>query len=126
MLVALFTLFFLSGGGSSPLLGHVDLLIDNAKASIESEDRRSEAVELLKQHKRAAKDMNKLQQDRAKQLGKLNENRELDFAASDAIWAAEIDALEAYHAEVLATRTELKAVVNRDEWSTVFGIAEGG
>jgi len=119
MLIALFALLFL-GGNTSPLLGHIEMLHDNVKAEVQSEDRRAQAADILKDIEENTKDFGKRQVDRAKDFGQLNEFRELDTKAADDVWAAIIDDVESYHAQILSARQDLKAVVTRDEWQRVF------
>lgn len=119
MLIALFTLFFL-GGGDAALLGRVEMLIDNVKADVQSDERRAQAVDMLKDLKDSTKEFQKRQEDRAKEFGELNEARALDTAAADAVWSAMMDDVEAYHAQMLSVRQELKTVIQKDEWGSVF------
>jgi hypothetical protein len=119
MLIALFTLFFL-GGGDAPLLGHIDMLLDNVKAEIQSEERREQAIDLMKDLKKSTKEFQKRQKDRANEFGRLNEFRQLDTEAADALWASMLDDIESYHAQILVVRQDLKAVSHRDEWARVF------
>jgi len=120
MLIALFTLLFLGGGGNSYVLGQIDVLTGNVKAVVQGEDRRKQAVELLKELEDDAKDYQKRQKKHAEDLEKLTESRTFDAAAVDAIWEAMFRDMESFHALSLSRRQELKSVVNRNEWSRVF------
>lgn len=121
MLIALFALFFL-GGGDAALLGRVEMLLDNVKAEVQSEERRAQAVDILKNLKDVTKDFEERQGDRAKEFGELNESRALDTAGADAVWSAMMDDIEAYHAQMLSVRQDLKTVIQRDEWGSVLAV----
>lgn len=120
MLVALFALLFLGGGGDSYLLGRIDMIIDNVKTEVQSEDRREQAVEILKAAEDDTEDFKKRQLDRAEDLDRLNKTRDFDTAAADAVWDAVFNDVEGYHELLLSRRQELKSVVSRDEWARVF------
>jgi len=120
MLIALFTLLFLGGGGNSYVLGQIDVLTGNVKAVVQADDRRKQAVELLKELEDDAKDYQKRQKKHAEDLEKLTESRTFDAAAVDAIWEAMFRDMESFHTLALSRRQELKSVVNRNEWSRVF------
>jgi len=120
MLIALFTLLFLGGGGNSYVLGQIDVLTGNVKAVVQADDRRKQAVELLKELEDDAKDYQKRQKKHAEDLEKLTESRTFDAAAVDAIWEAMFRDMESFHTLALSRRQELKSVVNRNEWPRVF------
>jgi len=121
MLIALFTLLFLGGGGGSYVLGQVDLLMDNVKAVVQADDRRKQAIDILKELEDDGKDYQKKQKKHAEDLDELTEERGFDTAKADAIWDAVFKDMESFHAQALSRRQELKTVVNRDEWPKVFG-----
>ena len=81
MLVALFTLLFFAGGGDSFLLGQIDAILDNVKTEVQSEDRRAQAMEILKVMEDDTEDFNERQKDRAEELGRLNDTRDFDTAS---------------------------------------------
>ncbi len=119
MLFLLFSLLFL-GGGNTPLIDHIDTIIDNVKTEVQSDERRAQAVDILKDVEKDTKDFKKRQNDRAKDLGRLNETPDFDTAAADAIWDVMFNDLESYHMQILSRRQELKSVMNQNEWGRVF------
>jgi len=121
MLIALFTLLFLGGGGGSYVLGQVDLLMDNVKAVVQADDRRKPAIDILKELEDDGKDYQKKQKKHVEDLDELTEKRSFDTAKADAIWDAMFKDMESFHAQALSRRQELKSVVNRNEWPKVFG-----
>lgn len=121
MLIALFTLLFLGGGGGSYVLGQVDLLMDNVKAVVQADDRRKPAIDILKELEDDGKDYQKKQKKHAEDLDELTEKRSFDTAKADAIWDAMFKDMESFHAQALSRRQELKSVVKREEWPRVFG-----
>jgi len=121
MLIALFTLLFLGGGGGSYVLGQVDLLMNNVKAVVQADDRRKQAIGILKELEDDGKDYQKKQKKHAEDLDELAEERGFDTAKADVIWDAAFRDMETFHAKALSRRHDLKAVVNRDEWAKVFG-----
>ncbi len=120
MLVALFALLFLGGGGNSFLLGQIDVALDNTKEVVQAEDRRDQAVEILKALEDDTEAFIDRQADRAKNLGELKEAPGLDPDAVDAVWESAFSDVEAYHDLILSRREELKTVLPRDEWGQVF------
>lgn len=120
MLIALFTLLFLGGGGNSYVLGQVDVLMGNVKAVVQADDRRKQAVEILKELEDDAKEYQKRQKKHAEDLDELTEKRSFNTAKADAIWDAMFKDMESFHAQALSRRQELKSIVNRDEWPRVF------
>jgi len=121
MLIALFTLLFLGGGGGSYVLGQVDLLMDNVKAVVQADDRRKPAIDILKELEDDGKDYQKKQKKHVEDLDELTEKRSFDTAKADAIWDAMFKDMESFHAQALSRRQELKSVVKREEWPRVFG-----
>jgi len=87
---------------------------------VQADDRRKQAVELLKELEDDAKDYQKRQKKHAEDLEKLTESRTFDAAAVDAIWEAMFRDMESFHTLALSRRQELKSVVNRNEWPRVF------
>lgn len=120
MLVALFALYLLGGGGHSYLLGRIDTILDNVKIEVRSDERRARAVKIVKAMEQDTEDFGKRQKDRLQDLEKLNEAPDFDAAAADAIWDGRIKDVESYHARMLSHRQELRSVVTREEWARVF------
>jgi len=120
MLVALLALYLTGGGDHSFLLGRIDTILDNVKIEVQSEERRTQAVRIVKAMDQDTKNFVERQKDRLQGLEKLNAASDLDTAAADAIWDARLKDVESYHALMLSHRQDLKSVVNRNEWARVF------
>ena len=120
MLVALFTLLFLGGGGGADLLINFDQIRQNAKTEITDDDRRDAALDVFKAVESDRKDFSKQLQEHAKAIGKLYEDPTASAAAADAIWDDFYGYMEAHHVQLLDRREELQAHITPSEWSAIF------
>ena len=119
MLVAILT-YFLLGGGSSLMLDYIDQSRDNAKVVIPHDDRRTSALEQLKEMEKLTKELDKERKKKAKALAKAWKNYTGDYDEIGALWQEHFDALDVYYGEILDRREELKKSITREEWSQVF------
>jgi len=117
MLVALFTILILSGGGGSGILDFIANTENDVKVVMEKDDRRIEALGTLKAMKQRVSVNNKALKQTSKDLDKaLSTGADIDV-----IWKAYFAQRDAYNREILDLRFQLRDQLTRDEWQQVFG-----
>lgn len=119
MLAALLAILFLSGG-TSAFLDYIADSQDAVKTVMVKDDRRKEALNILKTMKKSSKGYNKQVKRLIKELGNLLENREDNTLEIAAIGDQHFQEVEKFNKEILDLRFELKGQVTREEWIQIF------
>ena len=115
MLVALFTILILGGGGSG-MLDFIAVTQDDVKAVMEKDDRRKQVLATLKAMKKRVTAHNKAFKQTSKDLDKaLSTDADID-----AIWEASFALRIKYNGDMLDMRFQLRDQLTRDEWQQVF------
>jgi len=119
MLIALFTILFLSAS-STGLLDYIAESRDNVKAVMVKDDRRDAALDTLKAMKKITKGRNKDVKRVSKELRKAFAGADTSDEQLEAIWNGYFVAVNQYDHEIVDLRFELKDQLTREEWEAVF------
>lgn len=120
MLIALMTILFLGGGGSSAVLAYVADSHDAVKDVMVDDQRRDDVLETLKEFKSLAKEQNKASQNILKQLREeLREHAPSD-AKVESAWTSHYRQLRETNAEAVELRFRLREQLSREEWEQIF------
>jgi hypothetical protein len=119
MLIALFTILFLSAS-STGLLDYIAESRDNVKAVMVKDDRRDAALDTLKAMKKITKGRNKDVKRVSKELRKAFAGADTSDEQLEVIWNGYFVAVNQYDHEIVDLRFELKEQLTREEWEAVF------
>jgi hypothetical protein len=117
MLIALYTIFVLGGGGS----GTLDFIADTSdtvKVVVENEESRKTALSTLKAMKKLSSNNDKAVKRASKELNAALESD--DHAAIESAWDKILQQRRAYDNSMLDMRFELKDQLTREDWEAVF------
>jgi hypothetical protein len=117
MLLALYTIFVLGGGGS----GTLDFIADTSdtvKVVVENEESQKTALATLKTMKKQSSGFDKEVKRASKELNAALESD--DQAAIERAWEKLLQQRNAYDKSMLDMRFELKDQLTREEWEAVF------
>ncbi len=117
MLLALYTIFVLGGGGS----GTLDFIADTSdtvKVVVENEESQKTALATLKTMKKQSSNFDKEVKRTSKELNAALEGD--DQAAIESVWEKLLQQRSAYDKSMLDMRFELKDQLTREEWEAVF------
>ena len=121
MLIALFTILFLSGGaGTTALLDYIGDVQDSVKTVMPEGEQRTAALSTVKTIKERTKARNKSVGKLEKQMNKALNDHGIADADLDAIWAEYFRTVREFNREVVDLRFELKEYVSREEWQAIF------
>jgi len=121
MLIALFTILLLGGGGGSGILDFIADTQDTVKVVVEKDDRRKEMLGTLKAMKKRANAHGKVLRRSSRDLNRVLADDEVTEAAIDTIWYRYFAQREVYNREMLDLRFQLRDQMTREEWEQVFG-----
>ena len=124
MLIALYTIFFLGGGGTFGPMDFIDEALDNTKSAIVDDDRRKEATASLKTMKARTKQHKKAIKGLSKELGSSMSEHEVANEEIDAFWDHFFDLNSEYTRDIVEIRFELRDQVTREEWELMFPASE--
>jgi hypothetical protein len=119
MLIALFT-FLILGGSQTGMLNYIADTQDTIKVVVESDDRREEALAILKAMKNVESAQNKVVKSVSKDLNETLLSDAATDADIDAIWEDYFSQRESYDVDMLDLRYQLKDQLTREEWQQVF------
>jgi uncharacterized protein YccT (UPF0319 family) len=119
MLIALFTLLLL-GGSSTGMLDYIADTQDTVKVVMEKDDRRKEALSIVKAMEKRTNAHNKMVKRASKDLNKTLSSDEATDADIDPIWDAYFSQRAGYNQDMLDLRFQLKDQMTREEWQQVF------
>ena len=93
---------------------------DTVKVVMEKDDRRKEALNMLKTMKKRADTHNKMVKSTSKDMSKILSSDEVTDADIDTIWNSYFEQRASYNQDMLDLRFELKDQMTREEWQQVF------
>jgi len=115
MLIALFTILFLGGGGAG-ILDFVADAQDEIKVVMEKDNQQREALGILKAMKKRVSANNKTLKLTLKDLDRAL-STDADF---DTIWDTYFEQRGAHNRDMLDLRFKLRDQLTREEWEQVF------
>ena len=119
MLIALFTILLL-GGSSTGMLDYIADTQDTVKVVMEKDDRRKEALSIVKAMVKRTNAHNKMVKRASKDLNKTLSSAEATNTDIDPIWDAYFSQRATYNQDILDLRFQLKDQMTREEWQQVF------
>ena len=120
MLIALFTILFLSGTPTG-LMDYLSDLGDEIKVAMPKNDQRKAALNVLKRMEKTTKARNKAVANYSKQLSRSLADPNFDHDEIDRMWAEYHEIRSDYQMQMIDLRFELKEYVSREEWEEIFG-----
>ena len=123
MLIALFTILLLGGGGSSAL-EYIGNTRDAIKIVVLKGDLQKAALGTLKTMKKRTSAHNKVFKGTTKELDRAFRDHDTTGDDLDAIWAEYFVELNQYNNDMLNLRFELKESISREEWQVIFQDSE--
>ena len=120
MLIALFTIFVLGGGGSFGPMVFIDEAMDNTKTVIVDKDRQKEVKASLKAMKDRSKDYVSTVRDAIKGLTPTSNPHDTNAEELDAFWAEIFEQNARYTSDIIDMRFELRDQLSREEWEAMF------
>lgn len=120
MLIALYTIFVLGGGGSFGPMIFIDQAMDNTKTVIVDKDRQKEVTASLKAMKSRAKDYSSDMKKNIKGLSPTSNPHEENAAELEAFWAEVFELNAQYSNDIIDMRFELRDQLSREEWEGMF------
>jgi hypothetical protein len=117
MLLALYTIFILGGGGSGTL-DFIAEFSDTVKVVVENEDDRKAALSTLKTMKKLTKTYDKDVKSTSKELRTAISSD--DSAAIENVSEKHLLQRGAYDSSMLDLRFELREQLTREEWQSIF------
>ena len=121
MIIALVTaLLLVSGGGAAGYLYDLNALEKNVKTEVTDPDRKSAAVDVVKQMQDLDKNYRKSLSDFADDLAARDPDAILTEQQVNEVVAPFAEEVEAYQQGVIDKRFELRDQVNREEWAGLF------
>jgi len=124
MLIALYTIFFLGGGGAFGPMDFIDEALDNTKSAIVDDDRRKEATASLKTMKARTKQHTKAIKGLSKEFDSGVSEHDIADEDIDAIWDQFFVLDSEYAGDIVEIRFELRDQVTREEWELLFPASE--
>jgi len=124
MLIAIYTIFFLGGGGTFGPMNFIDEALGNTKAAIVDDDRRKDATASLKTMKARTKQHTKAIKGLSKEFDSSMGEHEFADEGIDATWDKFFDLNSEYTRDIVEIRFELRDQVTREEWELMFAASE--
>lgn len=122
MLIALMTILFLGGGGSSAVLGYIADSTDAVKEVLQDDDRREEALETMDSLKDLGKQENKARQEVLKQMEDVLGEHDTSSDVVDDLWSGYYQQVREINDAALDHRFALRDQLSREEWEEVFAL----
>jgi hypothetical protein len=120
MLLALYTIFVLGGGGTFGPIVLFDQALDNAKVVIVEDDRRKEAKTTLKAMKKRSSDYTKAGKKLANNLGFEKDDRHLSDDDVEVFWDKLLELNSQYSDDIVEMRFGLRDQLSSEEWAGLF------
>ena len=124
MLIALMTILFLGGGGSSAVLTYIADSTDVIKEILEDDDRRDDALETMASLKNLGKQHSKARKEVVKRMERALAEHEASPDAIDEVWTAYYQDVREINDAALEHRFDLRNQLSREEWQQVFPATE--
>ena len=118
MLIALFTILILGGGGV--LIGDIKEVRKEVKAVMEKSDEREAALTTLKQMKKLTSQRDKNYKNFLKQFLATVSDHNYKISYLDQLWDDYAGARLNFHNEFIELRFELKKHIGREDWAKIF------
>lgn len=122
MLIALMTILFLGGGGSTAVLAYIADSTDAVKEILQDDDRREEALETMDSLKDLGKQGNKARQEVLKQMKDVMGEHDTSSDVVDDLWSGYYQQVREINDAALDLRFELRDQLSREEWEQVFSL----
>ena len=124
MLIALFTILLLGGGGSSGLLDFVSDVRDQVKVVVEDKERRKDALKTVKAAKQKTTARTKAFRSLSKRLKAVLKSGEYTKQDIDDAWYRFFAINEQHSRESIELRFQLREQLTREEWEQIFPAGE--
>lgn len=124
MLLALYTIFVLGGGGTFGPMVYIDEAIDNTKTVIVDKDRQKEVTAALKEMKQRSKEYASDVGDTIKNLSPASNPHEATAEDLEAFWDEMIEQNARFSNDFLDMRFELLGQLDREEWEAIFPVQD--
>jgi hypothetical protein len=123
MLVALFTIWLLSGSADSTLLalGYLAEKHEAAELVLEHDEHREEALDILQAMLSRAEDQSGLEAESREQLQAMIQLRSATTEELSQLLARHRESRGDYGSDLLDFRYELKKLISREDWNKIFG-----
>lgn len=118
MLIALFTIFILGGGGG--LIGDIKEIRKAVKAVMEKSDERDAALITLKQMEKLTSQRNKNYKKYLKQFMTTISDHEYKISYLDQLWGEYRGTQSNFNVKFIDLRFELKEHISREDWAKIF------
>jgi hypothetical protein len=125
MLIALMTILFLGGGGSSAVMTYIAEYTDTIKEILEDDDRRDTALETMAAFKNLGKQQSKARADVVKQMEKALKDTDRSPEAVNELWSDYYQQVRDINDAAVDHRFELREQLTREEWEQVFNPSAG-
>ncbi len=119
MLIALFTILFL-GGGTTEVLDFIADAKDSIKVIVVDDERRQDALDIIKVTKKRTTAHNKNLDKLIKQLHKNLREHGGTESDIDAMWDQHFDLTREYDRNMVDLRFQLRDQLTREEWQQIF------
>ena len=119
MLIALFTILLL-GSSSTGMLDYIAETQDTIKVVMQKDDRRKEALSIVKALEKRTNAHNKMVKRASKDLNKTLSSDEITDADIETVWDAYFSQRATYNQDMLDLRFQLRDQMTREEWQQVF------
>ncbi len=118
MLIVLFTILILGGGGG--LVGDVKQVGKDIKTLMEKGDERKAALSTLKQMEKLTKRRDKNFKKVRKQMLSTISDHDYEVSYLDQLWSDYKGTRSEFHREFVELRFELKEHISREDWAKIF------
>jgi uncharacterized protein YozE (UPF0346 family) len=118
MLIALFTILILGGGGG--LIGDIKGVRKEVKAVMEKSDERDAALSTLKQMEKLTSQRDKNYKKYLKQFLVTVSDHEYKISYLDQLWDEYRGTRSNFNVKFIELRFELKEHISREDWARVF------
>ena len=124
MLIALFTIFILGGGGPFGPMVFIDDALENVESAIVEDDRRKETTATLKVMNKRSKEYTKAIRGLAKESPSEFSKHDGSDEEIEAFWGQFFELNSEYTNDLVEMRFELRDQLSRDEWEALFPARE--
>jgi hypothetical protein len=120
MLIALYTIFVLGGGGTFGPMDFINEALDNTDSAIVDDDRRKEAIATLKTMKARTKQHTKAMKGLSKEMDSSMSEHEFADEETEVTWDHFFELNTEYSKDIVEIRFQLRDQVTREEWELMF------
>ena len=124
MLIALYTIFVLGGGGSFGPMIFIDEAIHQTKIVIVDKDRQKEVTTSLKAMNKRSKEYVSVVKKAIKGLTPTSNPHDTNAEELDAFWTEIFKQNARYSSDIIDMRFELRDQLSREEWEGIFPVQD--